>query len=207
LDPGLALSEFEDFCPVASQLAKKIASATASDVSVQAWQRTAQHVGKNAWRESVLRELLFRFVAYIGSSSGVEQTFSQCMAQFRHLRNFKTRGVQRVLVLAGTRGQPQEEDLALLSRARQIWAENFGAPRRRGQFHIFSGKSLRRKSKNKVCCRRRQPLAVEGHWLSPACRPRRKYQKTPGSEIASSRLWGAAQQKELERQKHLQKER
>jgi hypothetical protein len=168
LDPGQVLSEYDDWCPVATQFASQIASATASDVSVQAWQRTVKHVGKKACDKSSLQKLLFRFVAYIGSSSGVEQTFSQCMAQFRHLRNFSIPGVQRVLVLAGTRGQSLEEDLALYTRARQIWAENFGVPRRRRHFTIFSGKNLRRMSQKKICgqteaaARRRRALALAG---------------------------------------------
>ena len=39
-------------------------------------------------------------------------------------------------MLAGARGQAHEEDLALYARARQIWAENFGAPRRLKRGHI-----------------------------------------------------------------------
>jgi len=79
---------------------------------------------------SNLRQVLSRFVAYVGSSSGVEQTFSQCLSQFRHLRHFSDLGIQRILVLAGTRGQSEEADNKLYARARLIWADNFTAPRR-----------------------------------------------------------------------------
>jgi len=166
LDPGQVLTEYEDWCPLATQFAMQIASATTSDVSLQAWQRTTKHVGKKACEKSSLLKLLHRFVAYIGSASKVERTFSQCMAQFRHLRNFGILGVQRTLVLAGTRGQSLEEDLALYARARQIWAENFGVPRQRRHCTIFSGKYLRRMSQKKVCgqteaaARRRRALAL-----------------------------------------------
>jgi hypothetical protein len=60
--------------------------------------------------------------------------------------------------------------------------------------------------KRKSAAKRRQPPAVEGHWLSPACRPKEKT-KQINIEIATSRLWGPEQQKELERQERLQKER
>jgi len=115
------LSEYGDWCPVATQFATQIAAATASDVSIKAWQRTLEHVGKKALENSSLQRLLTRCVACVGSTSGVEQTFSQCLAQFRHLRSYSMPGLQRVLVLAGTRGQAHEEDLALYARARQIW--------------------------------------------------------------------------------------
>jgi hypothetical protein len=104
LDPGQVLSEYEDWCPLATQFARQIASATASDVSLQAWQRTVKHVGKKACDKSSLLKLLHRFVAYIGSASKVEQTFSQCMAQFRHIRNFSSLGGTEG---AGDRGHPR----------------------------------------------------------------------------------------------------
>ena len=119
LDAGHVLSEYEDWCPVATQFATHIAAATATDVSTKAWQRTLEHMGKTALENSSLRKLLIRFVAYAGSTSGVEQTRSQCLAQFRHLRNYSVPGLQRVLALAGTRGQAHEEDMALYSRARR----------------------------------------------------------------------------------------
>ena len=103
------------------QFATRIAAATATYVSTKAWQRTVEHVGKKACENSSLRKLLFRFAAYVGSTSGVEQTFSQCLAQFRHLRKYSVLGMQRVLVLAGTRGRAHEEGLAVYARARQIW--------------------------------------------------------------------------------------
>ena len=93
-------------------------------------------MGRKAFENSSLQKLVFHFVAYVGSTSGVGQTLSQCLAQFRHLRNNSIPGLQRVLVLAGTRGQAHEEGLALYSRACQIWAENFGAPRRPKRGHI-----------------------------------------------------------------------
>ena len=90
---------------MATQFATHIAAATATDVSTKAWQRIVEHGGKKACANSSLQKLLFRFVEYVGSTSGVEQTFSQCLAQFRHLRNYSVPGLQRVLALAGTRGQ------------------------------------------------------------------------------------------------------
>ena len=68
--------------------------------------------------------MLSRFVAYVGSPNGMEQKSGQCVSQFRHLRNFKVMGMQRILVLANTRGQPQEADHVLYSRVRLIWATN-----------------------------------------------------------------------------------
>ena len=193
---------------MATQVATHIAAATATDVSIKAWQRTVEHVGKNACENSSLRKLLIRFVAYAGSTSGVEQTFSQCLAQFRHLRNYSVPGLQRVLVLAGTRGQAREEDLALYSRARQIWAENFGAPRRPKRGHIFSAKHLRRlaelkvRSQTEAAARRRRTMALASlpaHGADDA--------RNPDTAIASSSLWGAEQERELKRQEGLQKER
>ena len=91
--------------PVATHGAAHVTAATALDVSIKAWQRTVEHVGKKACGNSSLQKHLFRFVAHVGSTSGAEQTFSQCLAQFRHLRNYSVLGMQRGLVLAGTRGQ------------------------------------------------------------------------------------------------------
>ena len=73
------LSEYEDWSPLATQFATHIAAATTTDVSIKAWQRTLEHVGKKALENSSLRRPLTRF-----STSGVEQTLSQCLAQFRH---------------------------------------------------------------------------------------------------------------------------
>jgi len=208
LDADRVLSEFEDWSPVATQFASHIAAATSTDVTIKAWQRTLEHVGKKALENSSLQRLLTRFVAYVGSTSGVEQTFSQCLAQFRHLRNYSMPGLQRVLVLAGTRGQAHEEDLALYSRARQIWAENFGAPRRPKRGHIFSAKHLRRltelkvRSQTEAAARRRRTMALASlpaHGADDA--------RNPDTAIASSSLWGAEQERELKRQEGLQKER
>ena len=77
LDPGQVQTEYEDWCPLATQFAMQIASATTSDVPLQAWQRTVKHVGKKACETSSLLKLLHRFVAYIGSANKVEQTLSQ----------------------------------------------------------------------------------------------------------------------------------
>ena len=48
LGAGHVLSEYEDKCPVATHFATHIAAATATDVSIKAWQRTVEHVGKKA---------------------------------------------------------------------------------------------------------------------------------------------------------------
>ena len=123
-------------------------------------------MGKKACDKSSLLKLLHRFVAYIGSANKVEQTFSQCMAQFRHIRNFSILGAQRVLVIADTRGQSNEEDLALYARGRLMWAENFGVPRRPRESTIFGLKALRRMLLKKVrgqteaTARRRRALAL-----------------------------------------------
>jgi hypothetical protein len=185
----------------------QIASATTSDVSLQAWQRTVKHVGKKACEKSSLLKLLHRFVAYIGSASKVEQTFSQCMAQFRHIRNFSILGAQRVLVIADTRGQSNEEDLALCSGGRLMWAENCGIPRRPRESTIFGLKALRRMLLKKVrgqteaAARRRRALALA------SLPDQGNKHKNKNIEIATSRMWGPEQQKELERQERLQKER
>jgi len=75
-----------------------------------------------------LQQIMPRFVAYVASSSAVEQTFSQCRSQFGHLRNLSALVILRVLVLASTKSQSQEVDESLYARARLIWAENFAAP-------------------------------------------------------------------------------
>jgi hypothetical protein len=212
VDPDRAMSEYEDLCPVATQFANQISvtvAGTAADVSALAWKRTMVTRMK-APKTSSLLQLLFRFVAYIGSSSGVEQTFSHCVAQFRHLRNFDMDGVQRVLVLAATRNQTHEEDLALYSRARQIWAENFGAPRRRKRETAWSGKTLRRIAEQKVCgrteaaARRRRALALA---QLTAKEKRAAVSTRDRTSTLDLRFWGPEQQKELGRQKGMQKER
>ena len=76
------------------------------------WQNALALVAGDARRSkhfpsSNLRQVLSRFVAYVGSSSGVEQTFSQCLSQFRHLRQYSDLGMQWILVLAGARWQSE----------------------------------------------------------------------------------------------------
>ena len=147
-------------CPVASQFAGRLTSqcAASGDACIRSWRHALEYCDQRPQGHSTkhLRPILFRLAAYIGSSSGVKQAFSQRLAQFRRLRNFNTLGVQRTLVLAGTRG---EEDQALYSQARQIWAQHCSAPRRQRKFTIVSARTLRPASSRETP---RQQPAVAG---------------------------------------------
>jgi hypothetical protein len=126
LDSDSLLSEYEALRPSTNKFAKQAPNAL--DCSARSWKNALALVAGDARRvkhfpSSNLRQVLSRFVAYVGSSSGVEQTFSQCLSQFRHRRHFSDLGIQRIVVLAGTQGQSEEADNKLHARARLIWAE------------------------------------------------------------------------------------
>ena len=214
LDVDSVASEYSTLCPVANQFA----APALVDCSVRAWQQAVAHTADDSKRmltfpSTNLRQVLSRFVAYVGSSSGVEQTFSQVLAQFRHLRNFTAMGIQRVLVLAGTRGQPEEADLRLYSAARLLWEHNFDAPRRKRRMTLNSLKAAQRASRERLCGnteaaqrrRREQSLQKRLRLAHP-----NKKKPTPAmsaSVAAAARLWAPEQAGELARQKRLQGER
>ena len=211
VDEDHLLQEYEDVCPVASQFAGRLTSqcAASGDACIRSWRHALEYCDQRPQGHSTkhLRPILFRLAAYIGSSSGVEQGFSQCLAQFRHLRNFNTLGVQRTLVLAGTRG---EEDQALYSQARQIWAQHFSAPRRQRKFTIVSARTLRQIAARKLqgnteAAARRRRAADLNLLLGRRTSARAAISDAGGS--AASRLWGAEQEREMDRQKALQNER
>jgi hypothetical protein len=85
LDSDSLLSEYEALRFIASKFAKQAPNAL--DCSARSWKNALALVAGDARRvkhfpSSNLRRVLSRFVAYVGSSSGVEQTFSQCPSQF-----------------------------------------------------------------------------------------------------------------------------
>jgi hypothetical protein len=168
---------------------------------------------KLSFPSSNLRQVLSRFVAYVGSSSGVEQTFSQCLAQFRHLRNFKGLGLQRVLVLAGTRGQTPDADLALYARARIIWEENFDAPRGSRRMTLRSPKAAQRAVKERLhgnteaAQRRRREEDLQTRLRDAKTKGTTSTPVLAASVAAAARLWAPAQSVELARQKNLQEDR
>ena len=134
-------------CLVVNKFATRAPDAV--DCSSRSWQQAVAATDcesrrKRGFPVSNLRRVLSRFVADVGSSSGVEQTFSQGLAQFRHLRHFKGMWLRRALVLEGTRGQPEDADLALYSRARLIWEENFSEPRAPTKMKLYIPKSIKR---------------------------------------------------------------
>ena len=163
-----------------------------------AWEQTLDYILADSRRKQLLpseklHHVLSRFVSYVGSTSGVEQTFSQCLTQFRHLRNFKDpSGIQRILVLAGTRGQSLEADMALVAQARLIWAKNFEAPRQR-------------KWKIKLCCIAKNMVRRGRHGQQTLLHRQRA--EAADDPSVTSRLWGKEQGQELTRQMRLQQER
>jgi hypothetical protein len=219
LDADSVIAEYDHLCPVANKFATQ--SPNAADCSLRSWQQalaatTSDSRRKRSFPASNLQPVLSRFVAYVGSSSGVEQTFSQCLAQFRHLRNFKGLGLQRILVLAGTRGQPEDADLALYSRARLIWEENFSAPRSKMKMKLRNQnqKAIKRALRAKF---RGNTEAAQQRRRERDLRKRLQNAQTQGnvstppvvaaSATAASRLWAPAQAEELARQNHLQRQR
>jgi hypothetical protein len=211
LNTDSVISEYDSLCPVANQFAAR--APNAADCSVRSWHEAVVATAGDSRRRrsfpsSNLRQVLSRFVAYVGSSSGVEQTFSQCLAQFRHLRNFKGLGIQRILVLAGTRGQPEDADLALYARARLIWEANFEAPRRPKKVTLRNPKAVRRALEkhagNTEAAQRRR----RDHDLQERLRnTKRRDAFTPmvdASVAAAARLWAPEQAGELARQSKLQ---
>jgi hypothetical protein len=215
LDTASVISEYNLLCPVANKFATR--APDAADCSSRSWQQAlaatdCESRRKRSFPVSNLRQVLSRFVAYVGSSSGVEQTFSQCLAQFRHLRNFKGMGLQRVLVLAGTRGQPEDADLALYSRARLIWEENFSEPRAPTKMKLYSPKAIKRASHAKLhgnteAARRRRRERDLRKRLKTAQTRTTSTPVEAASAAAAARLWAPAQAGELARQNLLQRQR
>ena len=52
--------------------------------------------------------------------------------------------LRRALVLEGTRGQPEDADLALYSRARLIWEENLSEPRAPTKMKLYIPNTIKR---------------------------------------------------------------
>jgi hypothetical protein len=190
-------------------VANAFATKSTSGDSVRAWQDTIAFIAKDGRRKGLypmacLKPILIRFVAYIGSSSGVEQTFSQCMSQFGHLRNYSVLGIERILVLASTRGQSSDQDMELYSSARPIWHENFGAPRRRTPGFSLRGVAAKlsksRCQVSEAAAQRRRDCS-----LRSLCSAKRPHCAVGGNTAAC--LWGETQDVELKRQRRLQTER
>ena len=123
------LSEYQLMLPVANDVFRNTGGP-----SCAAWARAVQHVAAERKRRrdipcKHLMQVLARYSAYAGSSSGVEQQFSLCLALFRHLRNGLPRALERILVLHGSKTLTFPERCKLAARARIIWAECFGTPR------------------------------------------------------------------------------
>ena len=95
MDSDRLVSKSDALCPIADQFANKLPNA--SDCVARYW-RTALALAAGGSRRKTsfpslrLQHILSRFVTYVGSSSGAEQTLSKCLSQFRHLRNFKVMG-------------------------------------------------------------------------------------------------------------------
>jgi len=122
-------------------------------------------------------------------------------------------GLQRVLVLAGTRGQPEDADLALYSRARLIWEENFAQPRTPTKMKLYSPKATKRALHAKL---RGNTEAAQRRRRERDLRKRLKTAQTHGgtstpveaaSAAAAARLWAPKQAGELARQNYLQRQR
>ena len=95
LDSDSLLSEYEALRPIANKSARQAPNSL--DCSARSWKNALALVAGDARRvkhfpSSNLRQVLSRFVAYVGSSSGVEQTFSQRLSQFGHLRHYRDLG-------------------------------------------------------------------------------------------------------------------
>ena len=164
-------------------------------------------------------QVLARYSAYAGSSSGVEQQFSQCLFLFRHLRNGAPIALQRSLVLHGARGRTGEKKSELAAAARCIWAQCFGEPRSKRRPNCPQAprvaqpvqgnteKGILRSWKGRAW--RAQPGSMSQAQDRPSATPEAHAQRgaAPGAPSLERELWKPAQQKELERQLGLQETR
>ena len=198
--------------PVANQMARTTAGLAAS-TSCDAWARAVQHTqgrADNRLRKDFpckhLCQVLARYTAYAAATSGVEQQFSQYVALFHHLRNFSAFGIQRILVLAGSRGQTTEEDLDLCVRARHIWVDNFGAPRKKRTFTIQRLKTLQKRASKRATADSEAARSRRFHKVlnESVCRAQGSLTRPKDLDAVASRLWSQQQEGELKRQRKLQ---
>ena len=104
-----------------------------SSDTLDAWQKAVFETQRIDRRRvhypiSALLPLLRRFAAYTASTCGVEQAFSKFKRVLGESRGFSPHAEERVCVLSSISNTP-DDDIALASRARLIWATHFGTPR------------------------------------------------------------------------------
>ena len=196
------LSEYLLMLPVVNDVFKDT-----KGPSCTVWARAVQHTkAEHKRRRDIpcthLLQVLARYSAYAGSSSGVEQQFSQCLALFRHLRNGSPMALQRILVLHGAQKLPWKEKCQLVAKARVIWAEYFGAPRRSRQVTCRRLGALKRRAAWQGMS---EAAMLRRHRRDPVCAP---HTRTPTEDDpVAARLWKSPQQKEFDRQLGMQEAR
>ena len=175
--------------------------------SCAAWARAVQDMtaeperrrGDNPCRN--LLQVLARYSAYAGSSSDVEQQFSQCLALFRHLRNGSPMALQRNLVLHGAQKLTFPQKCQVAAKARIIWAECFGAPRRSRRATCPRLGAVCRAARQGTT----EKTMLRGERRDPGCALHTRTR--PEDDQPATQLWSSAQQKELDQQLGMQEAR
>lgn len=130
-----AIGEWEDHWPIAERFYK-----TGSMTTIEAWAKALNATQKDKRRRALhpagsLREILYRFAAYGGSTSGVERLFAtSCRAAGVFRADLSEALVNDELQLMADADGKLDD--ALAQGAREVWAKVCGKPRDTGSTRV-----------------------------------------------------------------------
>ena len=99
-----------------------------------AWQDAIQkaqrhHGTKQTWKTDALVEVALRFAGWTAATSGVEQNFSKAMRSIGPQRMSMSEENEETAIRFAVYKPERSEMDDVISRARKIWSETYGAPR------------------------------------------------------------------------------
>lgn len=194
------IGEWEDHWPIADKYYKD-----GSLTTIEAWAKALDATQKDKRRREIhpagsLREILYRFAAYGGSTSGVERLFAtSCRAAGVFRADLSIELVNDELQLLADADPKLDE--ALAQGAREVWAQACGKPRDTGPTRMERLDAGKRRVSKTVggklmlaayLKRRRQEVEE----LVASKRPRVSLKRDPEAQHVGENGWHEAQEKE-----------
>ena len=202
LDVEALVEQFLALRPVACSYYRKNGGDTSG-----AWRRAVQETQSTAQRRrhyevSEILPLLWRYMAYSGSTSGVEQAFSRQKKLMGEQRNLTPHNEEILLCLGITSADPVR-DAALAAAARGVWMAAFGpprAPRRPGLPEAGRIQRAARVSERAMAQTRAERLRLAAGGPGET-------ETAIAAKRKAAKMWGARQEKELGARVELAKRR
>ena len=104
-----------------------ISNKIAWQLAVQSCQR--HHMTRHSWNMEALLPVLWRFVGWTAATSGVEQNFSKALRSIGLQRGSLTPANEETAIRFAVFKPTPDEVIELISKARELWAAHYGAPR------------------------------------------------------------------------------